>query len=128
MAQAKAQLTSTLANYEKTRKEMKSFRISFTRTVDDQAFRTRTVVKGEAAGAGADLLRVDCKGVENTTILYTGKEIVIYDYESKTKRVLTSVHRLNDHPRMDSLQVYSRALSMGLTISAYFSQVCRLRI
>jgi outer membrane lipoprotein-sorting protein len=86
-AKARAQLTSVLANYEKTRKEMKSFRISFTRTNDDLAFRTRTVVKGEAAGAGVDLLRVDYKGVENTSILRTDKEIVLYDYESKTKRV-----------------------------------------
>jgi RNA polymerase sigma factor (sigma-70 family) len=79
-----------LENYGKKREEIKDFRIAITLTKDDRAFRTRTVLHGEAAGAGTDLLRVDLKSEDNAfeeTLLWSGKKLVWYNYNSKIKMV-----------------------------------------
>src|SRR5205807_67461 len=88
--QGDVELDQLLSNYDKKRSKIKDFRITFTQTREDRAFRTRSVYRGEARGPGADLLRITQHRDnidEKTTILFNGKRITFYDYNEKTKRI-----------------------------------------
>jgi len=79
-----------LENYGKKRQEIKDFRIALKWTCEDRAFRTTTVLHGQAAGAGTDLLRLDLKSADNAfeaTLLWSGKKLAWYNYNSKTKMI-----------------------------------------